>query len=88
MQIKPTFLLLMKFSDQGKLVVYMHIYYLCSFDGRFHCSATQSSIFVECVQPIVDSVLEGYNGSVIASGQTGKTFIRNNNKIKQVDEQP
>jgi len=34
------------------------------------CSSTQGVIFDECVREIVESVLQGYNGSIIASGQT------------------
>lgn len=46
------------------------------FDTVFGPSSTQDDIFAECVEGIVDSVLNGYNGSVIASGQTGsgKTY--------------
>ena len=36
------------------------------------CRATQSLIFEVGVKDIVESVLDGYNGSIIASGQTGK----------------
>ncbi len=32
----------------------------------------QQEIFSECVLDIVESVLDGYNGSIIASGQTGR----------------
>lgn len=35
-------------------------------------STTQEMIFQQCVKDIVESVLQGYNGSIIASGQTGK----------------
>ncbi|KAL5506186.1 hypothetical protein EMCRGX_G007780 [Ephydatia muelleri] len=67
-----------------------------TFDEVFGPSAAQGSIFVQCVQPIVDSVLEGYNGSVIASGQTGsgKTYtieggaqVENKGIIPRVTEQ-
>ena len=34
------------------------------------CSSTQEVVFDVCVREIVESVLQGYNGSVIASGQT------------------
>ena len=34
------------------------------------CSCTQEVVFDVCVREIVESVLQGYNGSVIASGQT------------------
>ncbi len=34
-------------------------------------SSTQDQIFGVCAMEIVESVLQGYNGSLIASGQTG-----------------
>ena len=34
-------------------------------------SDTQQAVFNCCVKDIVESVLQGYNGSIIASGQTG-----------------
>jgi hypothetical protein len=33
--------------------------------------STQAMVFTETAQPIVDSVLEGYNGTIFAYGQTG-----------------
>ena len=36
----------------------------------FH-SCTQEQIFEVSTKDIVESVLDGYNGSIIASGQTG-----------------
>lgn len=33
--------------------------------------ATQHEIFVNCIQPVVDEMLEGYNCTVFAYGQTG-----------------
>ena len=46
---------------------------MCLFEthSSLTCSSTQDMIFMECVQHIVESVLQGYNGSIIASGQTG-----------------
>ena len=38
---------------------------------------TQELVFDTCVKDIVESVLHGYNGSIIASGQTGKLNILN-----------
>lgn len=42
----------------------------------FLCSATQELIYEDCARTIVDSVMEGYNGTIFAYGQTGtgKTF--------------
>ena len=34
-------------------------------------STTQDTVYETCVEDIVVSVLEGYNGSIIAYGQTG-----------------
>lgn len=41
----------------------------------FDPNSTQVSIYEQSVKPIVDSVLDGYNGSIMAYGQTssGKT---------------
>jgi hypothetical protein len=47
-----------------------------SFDRLFHPSTTQSSVYEEVGQGIVRDVMRGYNGTVLAYGQTGtgKTF--------------
>ncbi|EGD80383.1 transcription factor inhibitor ECI-6 [Salpingoeca rosetta] len=47
-----------------------------SYDRVFGENDAQTTVFSTAVSPVVDSVLEGYNGSVIAYGQTGtgKTF--------------
>eukprot|EP01038_Epipyxis_sp_PR26KG_P008944 gene8944-12061_t len=47
-----------------------------NFDKIFDESSDQSSVFCSCTQPIVDQVLEGYNGCIFAYGQTGagKTY--------------
>ena len=34
----------------------------------------QESVFATTAQPIVDSVLQGYNGTVFAYGQTGNNL--------------
>lgn len=41
----------------------------------FNPTSTQENIYLQSVAPIVDSVLEGFNGSIMAYGQTssGKT---------------
>ncbi|KAI6655252.1 Kinesin-like protein KIF3A [Oopsacas minuta] len=41
------------------------------YDSLFDITALQEEVYDTCAQPIVLSVLEGYNGSVIAYGQTG-----------------
>lgn len=45
------------------------------FDSVLH-NATQEQVYDQCAKDVVDSVLEGYNGTLIAFGQTGagKTF--------------
>lgn len=47
-----------------------------SYDAVFSQNASQSSIFDTSVKDIVESVLHGFNGTVMAYGQTGagKTF--------------
>ena len=46
-----------------------------TFDRTFDTNATQLEIYDTAVQPIVESCLEGYNGTIFAYGQTssGKT---------------
>ena len=47
-----------------------------TFDAVFAPTCKQSSVFEETALPIIESVLEGYNGTIFAYGQTGtgKTF--------------
>lgn len=47
-----------------------------TFDAVYDQSSTQVGIYDETASIIVDSVLDGYNGTVFAYGQTGtgKTF--------------
>lgn len=55
-----------------------------------HFSSSQKDLFQETFRPLVDSVLEGYNGTIFAYGQTGtgKTYtmegIRNNEEKRGV----
>ena len=58
----------------------VHCYYcyyllLFTFINSF-CSSKQRDLYDESFSPIVEAVLEGYNGTVFAYGQTGtgKTF--------------
>eukprot|EP00047_Mylnosiga_fluctuans_P022700 m.124605 g.124605 ORF g.124605 m.124605 type:complete len:1235 (-) comp9354_c0_seq1:147-3851(-) len=46
------------------------------FDRIYDESTPQLALYESCVKPVVLSILEGYNGSIIAYGQTGtgKTF--------------
>lgn len=47
-----------------------------SFDHIFSCNSSQSDLFNHTIPPIIDSVLQGYNASIICYGQTGsgKTY--------------
>jgi len=47
-----------------------------TFDNVYGVDSVQSAVFEQTAQPIVDSVLAGYNGTIFAYGQTGtgKTF--------------
>jgi hypothetical protein len=47
-----------------------------TYDAVFAPTCKQSSVFEETALPIIESVLEGYNGTIFAYGQTGtgKTF--------------
>lgn len=41
------------------------------FDQVYDMGSTQAEIYEKSVSPIVDSVLNGYNGTILAYGQTG-----------------
>ena len=47
-----------------------------TFDSTFGPDCKQESVFEDTALPIIESVLEGYNGTIFAYGQTGtgKTF--------------
>ncbi|MCP9266192.1 Osmotic avoidance abnormal protein 3 [Dirofilaria immitis] len=47
-----------------------------TFDGVYYMDATAEQIYNEIVYPLVESVIQGYNGTVFAYGQTGsgKTY--------------
>lgn len=42
-----------------------------SFDMAFEPTCAQKYIFDHAALPIIESVLEGYNGTIFAYGQTG-----------------
>lgn len=42
-----------------------------TFDSVFAPTCKQESIFDDSALPIIQSVLEGYNGTIFAYGQTG-----------------
>lgn len=47
-----------------------------TFDAVYDAGSKQSNLYDESVRPLVDSVLRGFNGTVLAYGQTGtgKTY--------------
>ncbi|XP_063233864.1 kinesin-like protein KIF3A [Bacillus rossius redtenbacheri] len=42
-----------------------------TFDSVFDCDSRQMDLYNEIARPIVDKVLMGYNGTILAYGQTG-----------------
>lgn len=50
--------------------------YTCKLDGCFSAASSQDEVFNTVASPIVDSVLQGHNGTIMAYGNTstGKTF--------------
>eukprot|EP00039_Didymoeca_costata_P005568 m.82575 g.82575 ORF g.82575 m.82575 type:complete len:1374 (+) comp12876_c0_seq2:187-4308(+) len=42
-----------------------------TFDGAYYIDSTSETIYEDCAFPLVDSVLEGFNATVFAYGQTG-----------------
>ena len=46
------------------------------FDKVFDCATTQEQIFNEVAKDVIDSTIDGYNGTIFAYGQTGsgKTY--------------
>ena len=42
-----------------------------SFDSVYGQDSQQQSVYDECAFPLVESVIEGYNGTIFAYGQTG-----------------
>uniref|UniRef100_A0A1A9UWC7 Kinesin motor domain-containing protein n=1 Tax=Glossina austeni TaxID=7395 RepID=A0A1A9UWC7_GLOAU len=68
-----------KFRDVTKRV---HKKMSMEFDRVFDANTANKEIFEECVAPLVDSVLNGYNCSIFAYGATGagKTFTMLGNR--------
>jgi kinesin family protein 5 len=52
-----------------------------NFDRVFDPNSTQREVYDEAIVPIIESVLEGFNGTVLAYGQTssGKTHTMTGN---------
>ena len=42
-----------------------------TFDNVYDWNCKQVDIFTDCAHPIVNNILEGYNGTIFAYGQTG-----------------
>lgn len=42
-----------------------------TFDRIFDSDSTQKQVFDDAIEPVVQSVMEGFNGTVLAYGQTG-----------------
>ena len=52
-----------------------------TFDHTYDWRATQQLIFEQTALPILESIMEGYNGTIFAYGQTGtgKTYTMEGN---------
>uniref|UniRef100_A0A1I7VGZ0 Kinesin-like protein n=1 Tax=Loa loa TaxID=7209 RepID=A0A1I7VGZ0_LOALO len=52
-----------------------------TFDGVYYMDATAEQIYNEIVYPLVENVIQGYNGTIFAYGQTGsgKTYSMQGN---------
>ena len=57
-------------------------HHVFAFDALFPPSSSQKEVFDEVGAPLIESVLEGYNGTILAYGQTGagKTFTMEGNR--------
>ena len=42
-----------------------------AYDSVYDCDSLQQDVYNECAFPLVESVIEGYNGTIFAYGQTG-----------------
>uniref|UniRef100_A0A1B6D848 Kinesin-like protein n=1 Tax=Clastoptera arizonana TaxID=38151 RepID=A0A1B6D848_9HEMI len=53
-----------------------------TFDAVYDCDCTQQEIYDETVYPLVNAVLDGFNGTIFAYGQTGtgKTYTMEGSK--------
>ena len=58
-----------------------------TFDGVFDQNISQEDIYERTAAPIVENVLEGYNGTVFAYGQTGTGKTHTMTGIQGVHEQ-
>jgi hypothetical protein len=65
--------------DKGEVIVQKasdNVPKVFTFDSVYDWNSLQENVFVETAYPIIENVLEGYNGTIFAYGQTGtgKTF--------------
>ena len=60
-----------------------------TFDRVFDINTTQREVYEEAARPIIDGVLQGFNGTIFAYGQTGsgKTFTMQGPNIEDMKEQ-
>lgn len=60
-----------------------------NFDRVFDPEATQKDIYGEAIIPIIESVIEGFNGTILAYGQTssGKTHTMVGPDIEDPEKQ-
>ena len=59
------------------------------FDHVFDVNSTQKEVYDLAAKPIIDSVLEGFNGTIFAYGQTssGKTHTMQGPSIENIEMQ-
>lgn len=60
-----------------------------NFDRVFDMQSNQKEVYDLCARPIIDSVLEGFNGTIFAYGQTssGKTHTMQGPDIDDIEMQ-
>lgn len=58
-----------------------------TFDRVFDVNSNQKEVYMEAAKPIIDSVIDGFNGTVFAYGQTGsgKTFTMQGPDIENLE---
>lgn len=60
--------------DKGEVIIQKpseEVPKIFTFDKVYDMQSTQENIFTEIAYPIIENVLEGYNGTIFAYGQTG-----------------
>ena len=62
--------------------------YNFNFDYAFPIDTEQKEVFEVVARPVIESVFEGWNGTILAYGQTssGKTFTMQGGLIRRDDE--